>query len=139
MEERFKTLQLVWAALMFGVASFAIAAYSILTFTGVQIGALPAAIMPYAVPVAFLGMVAGSVVRRRLIDAIPRDSTSEVRLQRYTSATIVGCAVTEGSGLFVIVLSLLTGAAMWALVGAGLALAVMAMANPDRREAGLAR
>jgi hypothetical protein len=138
-EARFKTLQLVWAALMFGVASFSIVVYSILTFTGVQIAALPADIMPYVVPIAFLGMIAGSIVRRRLIDAIPRDSTSEARMERYTTATIVGCAMTEGFGLLVIVLSLVTGAAMWALVGAGLALGVLAMASPDRREAGLPR
>ena len=139
MEERFKTLQIIWAALMFGVASFAIVAYSILTFVGLEIAAIPARIMPYVVPVAFLGMIAGSILRRRQIEAIPRDATSEVRMARYTAATIIGCAVTEGFGLSVIVLSLVTGAAIWAFVGAGLAIGVMATAHPDRREAGLAR
>ena len=139
MEERFRTLRIVWVALMAGVASYSIVAYCVIAFGGIEPGMLPMSVPRLVAPVAALGMIVGASFRRRLVDAIPRSATPEDRLRKYTTATIVGLAIVEGSGLLIITVSLVSGAATWVSIGGGACVAVMALSSPSREDAGLAR
>ncbi len=139
MQQRFTVLQIAWAALMFGVLACALAVYFMLTIGGLELAAMPVQVLTYVAPVAVVGMVGGTVLRRRFVDAIPAGVTPEQRMEKYLAAVIVGLAVTEGFGLLVITLALLAGAPTWALVGGGLATGVMALSGPQRDEAGLGR
>jgi hypothetical protein len=138
-EARFRTLQIIWAALMMGVAMYAVVAYGIITFGDTTLGLLPARLLTFAAPLAALGMIGGAILRRRFIEAIPRGLSPEQRLEKYMVANIQGLAVIEGLGLLLITLSLAAGAGTWALVGGGLAIGVMALSGPRREEAGLGR
>ena len=107
MEARFKTLQVMWGALMAGVLSYAVVAYCLVVFGGVVLSLAPRRALTFVGPVAVFGMVVGAMVQQSLGRAIPRDLDPTQRMARYASAVIVGLAVTEGCGLLVVTLGLL--------------------------------
>jgi hypothetical protein len=134
--DRFKVLQIIWLALMGGVASFAIVAYVLLTVVGIEMPGLPPIVLRVAAPAAVVGMAVGLLVRRKLLDAIPASAQGEQRVASYQAAVIVGLAVIEGCGLLIIVLSLVAGAPNWIPSGAAITLLMMAIARPRADEAG---
>ncbi|MBM4182796.1 MAG: hypothetical protein FJ207_01070 [Gemmatimonadetes bacterium] len=139
METQFKTLQVVWGALTGGVVIYAVVAYCMIAFLQVDLGFLPVRVMPFVAGLAAAGTFVGVLVRRRLIDSVGRDLAPEQRLARYSTAVIIGLALIEGCGLAVITLGLMSGAAIWALLGGVFAAGVMALHGPSREEAGLGR
>lgn len=139
METRFKTLQIVWAAMMAGVFLYALVTYALIALGSITLDALPRRVLTLVAPVAVVGMIAGTVLRRRLIDAIPASLAPEQRLERYSVASITGLALIEGCGLLIITLALAAGAATWAILGGGLAIGTMGVSGPKRDEAGLGR
>ena len=137
MEARFKTLQVVWGALMAGVLVYAVVVYCLVIFGGAVLSLAPRRALTFVGPVAVVGMIVGTMVQQRLVRAIPPGLDPAERMARYASAVILGLAVTEGCGLLVVTLGLLASAPTWGLIGGLIAIGVMALSGPNRREAGL--
>lgn len=133
--DRFKSLTVVWLALVAGTALYAGVAYVLLIMGIVDLETpLGPDIMNIGGAFAVVQILAAMVLRRRLVAAIPRDAPDEVRLQRYYTACVVTLALVEGGGMLVVTLALVTGIASWALVGGGAAVLVMLMARPAPAE-----
>lgn len=131
---RFRTLQVIWVALMMGVGMFSVVVFVLLNVLGQSFGTLEPGILQMAAPALVVVMFAGLLVGRRLEAAIPRDSPPPDRLQRYQTARIIALALCEGPGLLIIVLSMLTDQATWALGGGAAALWAMVLARPRRED-----
>ena len=85
-----------------------------------------------------IAMMAGALVlRRTLIQKIPRDLPADQRIARYQTATLVGLASIESAGLLVISLAMVSGATSWILAGGGAAAVLMMTARPSEAEIGL--
>ena len=133
--DRFKALQVVWAALMGGVLTFAIVVYVLLTVVGIQMAGLPAGLVRVVAPVAVVLMAACALLlRRKLVEAIPQAASAEERFMKYQAAVIQSLAVIEGLGLLIIVLSLISGESNWVPAGSAITLLMMAIARPRREE-----
>lgn len=138
MEARFKTLQIIWAALLGGTAGYTAVVAVVVQLRVVDAPALPPGVMAIAATVAVLHMGVGTVARRRMIEAIPTDAPHDARFAKYQMATIVGLAILEAGGLLVITLGILADSTTWVLAGGGASLWTMALARPQRSEAGIA-
>jgi hypothetical protein len=134
MTDRFKVLQIIWLALMGGVLMFAVVAYTLLTVMDLGVAALPPIVMRVVGLVAVVTMAAALLVRRKLLEAIPAGTRNEERLSKYQAAVITSLAMIEGSGLLVIVLSLVSNAPNWIPSGAAVTLLMMTLARPRRDE-----
>jgi len=132
--DRFKTLQIVWLALMGGVVVFATMAYVLLTVAGSEMGGLPPGVLRVAAPASVLVMAAGLLVRRKLLEAIPASVQGDARMARYHGAVLVGLAMIEGAGLFIIALSIASGTSNWIPAGTAVTILMMAIARPRRSE-----
>ena len=135
----FRTLQVVWVALMFGVAAYTAVVYCLLTFGVIEMGLLPTSVLPLAAAAAFAIMAAGTVLRRRMVEGIGPGAEPEARLRQYATATILGLAMIEGGSLLLVTLSLIVGAPTWAVVGGGAGIGMMVLSAPNRGDAGLGR
>lgn len=139
MDARLRVIRILWLALMGGVATYTVIAVCLLTIGGIRFGALPPVAVSVGSVVVIVYMVAAVLVRRRLVAAIPRDADDQTRLGRYQSATILGLALLEAGGLFVITLGMLADAPAWILAGGLAAIWMMALGRPRADEAGLRR
>ena len=129
-------LQIVWLALMGGVATFAVVAYALLTVVGLEMASLPPTVLRVAGAVAVVMMGVGLLVRRKLLEEIPARAQGAERLARYQAAVLVGLAIIEGSGLVILVLSFVSNAPSWIPAGAAVTLMMMVLARPRREELG---
>ncbi len=60
---------------------------------------LPAWVMTVGASVVLVYMAGVTVVRRRMVEAIPAGAAQDTRFAQYQTATIVGLALLEGGGL----------------------------------------
>ncbi len=133
--DRFRTLQIVWIAMMSGVVVFATVVYLVLTLGDVQLAeGFPPLVLRVLAPTAVVTMGAGLLVRRKLLDAIPRGAQPADRVSRYRAAVITGLAMIEGPGLLIIVLSLVAGTSSWIPAGTAATILMMVIARPRRDE-----
>jgi hypothetical protein len=134
MTDRFRVLQMIWIALMGGVLMFAAVAYTLLTVMDLQMAGLPPIVLRVVGPLAVVMMGGGLLIRRKLLEAIPAGAPGEERLSKYQAAVISSLAMIEGSGLLVIVLSLVSNTPNWIPAGAAITLLMMTLARPRREE-----
>jgi hypothetical protein len=132
--DRFKVLQIVWAAMLAGVVMLATVAYLMLTALGIEMPGLPPVVIRVAAPAAFVMIAAALFLRRKLLEAIPAGATSEERSTRYQAAVISSTALIEGCGIFVIVLSLVAGEPRWIPTAAVITILMMVVTRPRREE-----
>jgi amino acid transporter len=116
-----------------------VVAYGLLALTDAGVGAIPAGAMPYVGAGALVLMLSGLGLKRRLVGAIPRGAHEAKRLEQYFAATIVGLALVEGGGLFLITLSIVADTPVWVLAGGGTALWMLVIGRPRREETGPGR
>ena len=91
-----------------------------------------------AVGAVAVTMMAGALVlRRTLVQKIPRDLPMDQRIARYQAATLIGLESIESAGILVISLALVSGATSWILAGGGAAALLMMTARPSEAEIGL--
>ena len=138
MEARFKTLQIIWAAMLAGVVAYTAVLFVVLRLGMVEMPVLPAWVMTVGALVVLVYMAGVTVVRRRMIEAIPAGASQDTRFARYQTATIVGLALLEAGGLLLISLGILADSSIWVLAGGGASLWMMALARPQRSGAGIA-
>ena len=128
-------LRAVCGALAGGVAAFA----AVVTWffldgqAPLSPGGLPEVALLVAVGLAAALFAAAPVVERRLREAPPDASMSDVAA-RFQTATVAGFALREGAGLFGLVVALLSGTLSWALGFAAASVAAMALAWPKRAD-----
>ena len=137
MEARFKTLQIIWAAMLAGVVAYTAVLFVVLRLGMVEMPVLPAWVMTVGASVVLVYMAGVTVVRRRMVEAIPAGAAQDTRFAQYQTATIVGLALLEGGGLLLISLGILADSSIWVLAGGGASLWMMALARPQRSEAGI--
>jgi hypothetical protein len=135
LDTRFRTMQAIWLAQALGVGMLALVVFFLLTVAGLSFGALEPRLLYLAAPVLVVVMFVGLTVGRRMEGAIPRDLEPAQGLQRYQTARIVAAALCEGSGLVVIVMSLLSSQPLWALGGGAACLWFMFLGRPRRADA----
>lgn len=123
-------LQVIWLALLGGVATYAAVAVGLLTLGDVDLAVLSPAVVRVAAVAVVLYTFGAELTRRRMVDAIPRNADDETRLARYQVAMIVGLALLESGGLLLVTLGMLSGAPGWALAGGAASLWMMARARP---------
>ncbi|MSR20156.1 MAG: hypothetical protein EXR91_04150 [Gemmatimonadetes bacterium] len=99
MEARFKTLQIIWAAMLAGVVAYTAVLFVVLRLGMVEMPVLPAWVMTVGAAVVLVYMAGVTVVRRRIVEAIPAGAAQDTRFAQYQTATIVGLALLEGGGL----------------------------------------
>ena len=134
---KLRELRIVWVAIAGGTVLYTLVAFGLVATGVVAMQGLPWLPMD-VVGAAMLLYLAGTVfVRRRMVAGIDRDASVERRTAAYATAVIVGLALTEGGGLFLITLGLVTGSATWILAGGLGAAAVLWMAHPTGEEVGL--
>lgn len=129
-------LRIVWGAMVGATVVYTTVVYVLMATETVDMAAFGPDLMNIIGAVAMLQMVAGVVLRRHLVSAIPDDASPEARRSRYGAASVTGLAFTEGGGLLVITAGLLTGSATWVLAGGGAAAVLMLMARPSEEEMG---
>jgi hypothetical protein len=108
--------------------------YGLMAAGTLDLAVLPGSVMTMVGAAVMLYMAAGVIVRRALVARIDPGLEREQRIAAYTTATIVGLALTESGGLIVITLGLLSGSATWVLVGGLAAAALMVGARPDESD-----
>ncbi len=134
LDTSYRTLVVIWLAMVAGVASFGVVTWVLLDVLDVPMSTLPPGILTTAAPFLVLLMAAGLYVGQRMEAGIPRGLEPEETLRRYQTARIVSLAVSEAGGLAFIVLSLLAGEAAWALGGAAICVAIMTLGRPRRED-----
>ncbi len=139
MEARLRAARTVWLALTAGLAIATIAVFCLLTVGGLHVDALPPAGALGGAVAEAVAVAAGMLVRSRMIAAIPRDADEETRLAQYLTAVIIGLALIEGGGLFMITLGLIADAPGWVLAGGVAAVWMMVLGRPRADEATLRR
>lgn len=136
-DEQFRTLRLVWIAMLLGTLGYTVVVYGLMSMGLFEMNALGTDVMNIVGAVVILQLLGAVFLRRRMVAAIPDDAPTKDRLARYGRATVVGLALMEGGGLLVITFGMISGAAQWVLAGGGAAAAVMLMARPSRDEIGI--
>ncbi len=131
----FKQIQVVWLGLVAGLGAYTCTAYVLLALAGVELALVPPAVMPYVAAGAVALMLAGVSLKGRMVAMIPSGLEPAQRLERYTTAVVVGLALVEGGGVLVLTLSLLAGTSSWVLIGGGLGVAMLVWSRPRREEA----
>lgn len=134
---KLRELRVVWAAILGGTVLYTLLAFGLVASGTVDMGGLDAISMNVAGAVVLLYMAGTVVVRRRMIGQIDPDDPAELRRSAYATAVIVGVALTEGGGLILITLGLVTGAATWILAGGLGAAFIILLAKPTGEEVGL--
>ena len=137
MEARFRTLQLIWAAMSGGIVMYTGVMVVLLVLGLIEMPGLPRIALTLGAVVAASILGIGMVKRRRLIEAIPPGITPETRFGHYQTATIIGLGIMEGGGLFLITLGLVAGSPTWVLAGGGASLLMLAISRPRADEAGI--
>ena len=137
MEARFKTLQVIWAVMLAGVVTYTAVLFVLVRLGMVDMRVLSPSILTVGAAAVLVYMAGVTVVRRRMIEAIPAGASQDTRFARYQTATIVGLALLEAGGLLLISLGILADSSIWVLAGGGASLWMMALARPQRSEAGI--
>ncbi len=137
MDARFRTLQIIWAAMSAGVVTYTGVMVALILLGLVDMPGLPPIVLTLGALVAASILGTGLVVRRRLVEAIPPGGTPETRFGQYQTATMIGLALMEGGGLLLITLGLLAGSPTWVLAGGGASLLMLMNARPRANEAGI--
>lgn len=132
-----KRIRIIWLALVVGVATYTMLIWGLSTFGGMGGNVLPPQVMSVGGPVAIAMMAGALVLRRTLVSRISHDLPAEERVAQYSAASLVGLAIVESAGLFVITLGLMSGATPWILAGGGAAALLMVTARPRESEIGL--
>ena len=134
LDQRYRVIFAVWAALAGGTAVFTAMAWALAS--GILPGqswsaSLDPGLVRLVLVVPVLSMVGGVLVRR---SAQTRGRPGEGAMERYQTRAIVGWALQEGGGLFGVVLGLLAGEAGWVLALGGLAVFALLLTRPARSE-----
>ena len=137
MEARFRTLLIIWAAMLSGVVTYTAVVFVVLRLGVMEMPALPSWVMTAVASALLIYMGGVTVVRRRMVEAIPAGIAQDARLARYQTATIVGLGLLEAGGLMLISAGILARSPTWVLAGGGASLWMMALARPQRSEAGI--
>ena len=114
----FKTLTIIYFALLAGQLMFAAVVLSLLkkVFFSVQYSGDP---LLYIVPVmAIGGIMAGDFLFKQQIEIARKRDTLSSKLTVYQTAIIIRCALLEGASLFGIVATLLSGNLFFLMVSA---------------------
>lgn len=133
-DARLLAMRIVWLALMAGVALYAGVAWVLVAIVHLDLG-MSGSPLPRLLPwitgggVILLGV--GLSVARRGEEPADREAPPEAKVDRYFMLRLVGVAIEESVGLLVVTVSLLAGAANWALAGGLAAVAVMAVSGPQ--------
>lgn len=132
-EPRLLALRIVWLALMAGVLVYAVVAWVLLAVMGLEIGSAQPVIaralgLAGGGGVVLLGV--GLMVARKAEESAKPGADPEDVATRYFTLRIVGLALQESAGLLMITLSLLGGAATWAVASGLAAVAVMSISGP---------
>ncbi len=133
----FQSLQIVWVALMCGLAAYTVIAYGVLAF-GI-IGASPVSTFVLRVAGTVAGAIlwSGLIVRRKMIRAIDPQAPPAERLREYARASVLGLALVDAGGFLLVSLGIAAAAPMAPLVLGGAAIGVMALSGPKREHIGL--
>jgi hypothetical protein len=137
MDERFRSLTIIWFALIGGVATWAAVAFCLVALGIMDESILPRTALPITAAAAAVVMAFGIVLRRRMVEAIPRGLGVEERFTKYQAAAIQGWALIEGGGLLLLVIGLISAAPVYILTGGIAAIVALVLARPTREEAGL--
>lgn len=132
----FRTLRIVWVALVLSVTLYAAAVLFLITAGGTDFALLPASLARALTLVLVVLMLLAGLVRRGLVERIPAATPEAERLARYERATLLGLVLVEGGGLASATVGLLADTPASVLVGAGCSLLVLLMARPRREELG---
>jgi FtsH-binding integral membrane protein len=132
-----RAVKVIWLAMTFGLAAYALVAYCLLAFGIVTMEAPFAGHLRYVATSLVVGMVAAKLVRRPMVESIPREAPPAEREQKYVVAVLVSVSLVEGLAIFLVTLSLAAGAPMFALLGGAAGVGVLALSGPSREEAGL--
>lgn len=136
-EEQFRTLRIVWVAMLLGLLGYAVVAYALMSIGLFEMNAFGVDVMNIVGAFVILQLLVAIFLRRRMVATIPDAAPLKDRLARYGRANVVGLALMEGGGLLVISFGMISGAPQWVLAGGGAAAAVMLMARPSRDEIGI--
>lgn len=134
-ESGFKTMRVVWLALMMGVAVYGVVAWVLVEILGARVeggGAALSGILTWAAGAAALVLGAGMVVSRRAEDGGGRSTPPDRRVPRYFTLKLIGLAIEEGAGFLVITLSLIAGDGLWAIAAGIATIGVMSLSGPRR-------
>ena len=108
----FKTLKILHTALTFGLASFLIVAYILVSQEMMPVNSdktMETAFQAVAAVISFGCLVAGFTIFRKQMTAARNATPADVRFGMYRGACVVWWAMLEGPGLFATVAYLLTG------------------------------
>lgn len=133
----FQRLQIVWVALMCGLAAYTVIAYCVLAFGIIDTPLVPTSVLRIAGTLAAAVLCGGFIVRRKMIQAIDPQAPPAERLGEYARATILGLALVDAGGFLMVTLGVAAAAAMAPLVLGGAAIGVMALSGPKREHIGL--
>ena len=129
-----RIMTVIWIVLSMGVVMFAAVAYGLLTTGAVDLDALEPSLVSMISLVLMLVMAGGLVAGRRLESAIPRDTPSTEKIQRYQAARIIAMACQEGPALAIMALSMLAGSRNWVIGAATVGVWTMFLARPRRED-----
>lgn len=136
-EQRFRVIKMVWAALAGGVAVYSIVVW--LLVSG-RLGASPPggsaaldATPAIVLMAAAVSMVVAGVVLRRA-RSLPQGGQAAETVAAYQNHVIVSSAVQEGGGLMGLSVAFLAGQATWALGIGAVTVFALFLTRPDRVE-----
>jgi hypothetical protein len=135
----FRSLQIVWVALMFGLATYTIVAYCVLAFGMIETPMLPTSVLRIAGAVAGAIMLGGLFARRTMVQAIDPSASPAERLRDYARATIMGLGLVDLGGFLMVTLGIVSAAPMAPLVVGSAGVGALALARPKREHIGLDR
>ncbi|MEQ8329007.1 MAG: hypothetical protein RH859_00945 [Longimicrobiales bacterium] len=136
-DQRFRVIQMVWAALAGGVAVYSIVVWFVVSGRlgtspmggSAALDATPAIVLMAA---AVSMVVAGVVLRRAR--SLPQGREAAETVAAYQSHVIVSSAVQEGGGLLGLSVAFLAGQATWALGIGAVTVFALFLTRPDRVE-----
>ncbi|MEQ9399816.1 MAG: hypothetical protein RJQ04_11710 [Longimicrobiales bacterium] len=136
-DQRFRVIQMVWAALAGGVAVYSVVVWLLVSgrFGTSSLGgsaALDATPAIVLMAVAVSMVVAGVVLRRAR--SLPQGREAAETVAAYQNHVIVASAVQEGGGLLGLSIAFLAGQATWALGIGAVTVFALFLTRPDRVE-----
>lgn len=132
-----KQLTTIWAGLVGGVVLYTALIGGMLATGSLEMANLDPDLMNYVGAGVIVYMMVAVFARRTMLAQIPTDATTEERLRRYRTVTLVALAMMEAGGLVVITLGMMAGSATWVFAGGAAAAGTMFMARPTASEIGL--